>query len=225
MTTSTFLSGQFAAGSFLPLADAFAAALKSTTAPPPDGLKICPGLDELTGVFTMRLSTKGRLAVTAMIDLALRQDLGPVPLSDIASRHPISLSYLEQLFSKLRLQRLVTSIRGPGGGYALGRRSDEITVADIICAVEDAPPKENQKGVSLAQGMTQDLWDAMNARVLDFTQTVTLKSLALDQLAKGVKIELKLAPSRGVFKIAAQQAVRSNVPNSVFALGRTLQMP
>lgn len=173
----------------------------------------------------MRLSTKGRLAVTAMIDIALRQDFGPVPLGDIASRHPISLSYLEQLFSKLRLQGLVISSRGPGGGYTLGHRSDEITVADIIAAVEDAPPKENQQDASLAQDMTQDLWDAMNAKVLDFTQSVTLKSLALDQLAKGVKIELKPAPNRGVFKIAVRQPVRPNVPNSVFALGRTLQLP
>ena len=173
----------------------------------------------------MRLSTKGRLAVTSMIDIALRQDLGPVPLSDIASRHPISLSYLEQLFSKLRLKGLVTSSRGPGGGYALGHRSDEITVADIIFAVEDAPSKETQQEGSLAQDMTQDLWDAMNTKVLNFTQSVTLKSLVLDQLAKGVKIELKPAPNRGVFKIAVQQLVRPNVPNSVFALGRTLQMP
>ena len=173
----------------------------------------------------MRLSTKARLAVNAMIDIALREDFGPVPLSDIASRHPFSLSYLEQLFSKLRLRGLVTSSRGPGGGYALGHRSDDITVADIIFAVEDAPPKENHQDTSLAQNTTQDLWDAMNAKVLDFTRTVTLKSLALDQLAKGFKIELKLDLNRGVFEIAAQQPVRPNVPNSVFALGRTLQMP
>ena len=173
----------------------------------------------------MRLSTKGRLAITAMVDITLRHDFGPVPLSDIASRHPISLSYLEQLFSKLRHQGLVISSRGPGGGYALGRRSDEITVADIILAVEDAPAKENHSDTSPARDMTQDLWDAMNVKVLNFTQSVTLKSLALDQLAKGVKIEHKPAPNRGVFKLALQDSVRSNVPNSVFALGRTLQMP
>lgn len=173
----------------------------------------------------MRLSTKGRLAVTAMIDIALREDFGPVPLSDIASRHPVSLSYLEQLFSKLRLQGLVTSSRGPGGGYALGHRSDDITVADIIFAVEDAPTKENNQNTSLAQDTTQDLWDAMNAKVLDFTRSVTLKSLALDQSARGSKIEPKLDLNRGVFAIAVQQPVRPNVPNSVFALGRTLQMP
>ena len=88
----------------------------------------------------MRLSTKGRFAVTAMIDVALREKLGPVPLSDIATRQQISLSYLEQMFSKLRHQGLVTSTRGPGGGYTLGHRADAITVADIIGAVEDDAP-------------------------------------------------------------------------------------
>ena len=83
----------------------------------------------------MRLSSKGRFAVTAMIDVAMRGKFGPVPLNDIASRQHISLSYLEQLFSKLRLQGLVTSIRGPGGGYSLGGRIDAITVADILSAV------------------------------------------------------------------------------------------
>lgn len=172
----------------------------------------------------MSFSSKGRLAVTAMIDIALRQDFGPVPLTDIASRHPISLSYLEQLFCKLRLQGLVISIRGPGGGYTLGHQSDDITVADIIFAVEDAPPKAKQHDASLAQDMTKELWDAMNAKVLDFTRTVTLKSLALAQLAMGAKIEHKPAPNRGVFKVPVQQAIRHDVPNSVFAMGQTLQM-
>lgn len=128
----------------------------------------------------MRLSTKGRFAVTAMIEVALRGKFGPVPLNDIASRQHISPSYLEQLFSKLRLQGLVTSIRGPGGGYSLGGRIDGITVADILCAVEDASPKVKQPDASPAQDTTQDLWDAMNVKVLNFMQSVTLKSLASD---------------------------------------------
>ena len=169
----------------------------------------------------MRLSTKGRSAVTAMIDVALREAIGPVPLNDIASRQQISLSYLEQLFSKLRLRGLVTSIRGPGGGYTLGGRMEGITVADILGAVEDAPSKTSQPDVSPAQDTTQDLWDAMNAKVLNFTQSVTLKSLVLDQLAMGVKIEPKSSPTRGVFKRPVQQSIQPNVPNSVFALGRT----
>ena len=173
----------------------------------------------------MRLSTKGRFAVTAMIDIALRHDFGPVPLADIASRHRISLSYLEQLFSKLRQQGLVTSSRGPGGGYALARLSDDITVADIISAVEDASPKTKSQETSPVHDLTQDLWDSMNVKVLNFTQSVTLKKLVLDQLTMGVKIEVKPAPNRGVFKKPIQQFIRPNVPNSVFALGRTLQMP
>lgn len=173
----------------------------------------------------MRFSTKGRFAVTAMIDVALRDEFGPVPLVDIALRQHISLSYLEQLFSKLRLQGLVTSIRGPGGGYLLGERMDGITVADILCAVDDAPVTAKPKDASSVQNMTQDLWDAMNAKVLHFMQSVTLKSLVLDQLATGAKIEQKPLPNRGVFDRPAQQSLRPNVPNSVFALGRIARTP
>ncbi len=170
----------------------------------------------------MRLSTKGRFAVTAMIDVALREKLGPVPLSDIAARQQISLSYLEQMFSKLRAEHLVVSTRGPGGGYTLGQRSDAITVADIISAVEDVPQKVSPSDIEPANDMAKDLWDAMNAKVLDFMQSVTLRSLALEQLAKGVKIEQKPTPNRGVFKKPALQTLRSTTPNSVFALGQSL---
>jgi Rrf2 family iron-sulfur cluster assembly transcriptional regulator len=171
----------------------------------------------------MRLSTKGRFAVTAMIDVALREKLGPVPLSDIATRQQISLSYLEQMFSKLRQQGLVTSTRGPGGGYTLGHRADAITVADIIGAVEDdTPAKTSTETISTTPDMAQDLWDTMNAKVLDFMQSVTLRSLVLDQLAKGVKIEQKSAPNRGVFKKPVHPLARTNAPNSVFALGQSL---
>jgi len=169
----------------------------------------------------MRLSTKGRFAVTAMIDVALREKLGPVPLSDIAERQQISLSYLEQMFSKLRQHGLVASTRGPGGGYTLGLRADAITVADIIGAVEDQEPKAMAQPACANPDMAQDLWDTMNAKVLDFMQSVTLRSLVLDQLAKGVKVEQKPAPNRGVFKKPVQP-VRTNAPNSVFALGQTL---
>ena len=79
----------------------------------------------------MRLSTRGRFAINAMIDLALRDRANPVPLADLAQRHHISLSYLEQVFAKLRQHGLVDSTRGPGGGYTLGFRGDAITVADI----------------------------------------------------------------------------------------------
>ncbi len=171
----------------------------------------------------MRLSTKGRFAVTAMIDVALREKLGPVPLSDIATRQQISLSYLEQMFSKLRHQGLVTSTRGPGGGYTLGHRADAITVADIIGAVEDETIQQTStESVSASTDMAQDLWDTMNAKMLDFMKSVSLRSLVLDQLAKGVKIEQKPEPNRGVFKKPVHQPVRTNAPNSVFALGQSL---
>src|SRR5512133_3571405 len=99
----------------------------------------------------MRLSTKGRFAVTALIDVALREKLGPVPLSDIAVRQQISLSYLEQMFSKLRQHGLVASTRGPGGGYALGQQADRITVADIIGAVEDETDRSTKDAVRHAK--------------------------------------------------------------------------
>lgn len=170
----------------------------------------------------MRLSTKGRFAVTAMIDVALREKQGPVPLSDISVRQQISLSYLEQMFSKLRQQGLVRSTRGPGGGYTLGHRTDAITVADIICAVEDAVPEVKPAETSATKDMAQDLWDSMNAKVFEFMQSVTLRSLVLEQLAKGVKIEQKPAANRGVFKKPVHAPVRTTAPNSVFALGQVL---
>lgn len=175
----------------------------------------------------MRLSTKGRFAINAMIDVALREKLGPVPLSDIAARQQISLSYLEQMFSKLRQHGLVESTRGPGGGYALGHRADGITVADIIGAVEeDAAPAKLEANVTKAQAagqdMTQDLWDSLNSRMVDYMKSISLRSLVLQQLAKGVQIEEKPAPNRGVFKKPKLDALRSNVPNSVFALGQSL---
>jgi Rrf2 family iron-sulfur cluster assembly transcriptional regulator len=169
----------------------------------------------------MRLTTKGRFAVTAMIDVALREKLGPVPLSDIASRQQISLSYLEQMFSKLRQQGLVSSTRGPGGGYTLGRRIEAISVANIISAVEE-PTADLEKSDAPGADMAQDLWNTMNAKMLDFMQSVTLRSLVLEQLAKGVQIEQKTATNRGVFKKPASQTVRTNAPNSVFALGQSL---
>ncbi|GAB4402464.1 MAG: Fe-S cluster assembly transcriptional regulator IscR [Rhodoferax sp.] len=168
----------------------------------------------------MRLSTKGRFAVTAMIDVALRDRLGPVPLSDIAQRHRISLSYLEQMFSKLRQKGLVVSTRGPGGGYTLGRRAEDISVADIISTVEEAPKPARASAAPGGGDLAQDLWDAMNARVADFMRSVSLRSLVLEQLAKGVKIEEKPSPTRGVFKKPLATVLPTRAPNSVFALAQ-----
>jgi Rrf2 family transcriptional regulator, iron-sulfur cluster assembly transcription factor len=181
----------------------------------------------------MRLSTKGRFAVTAMLDVALRQKNGPVALSDISARHQISLSYLEQMFSKLRADGLVKSTRGPGGGYALGHATEDITVADIICAVEGRDAVEGSVAAAHAHtkgekdgvaDVTQDLWNAFNARMEDYMQSVTLRSLVLEQLAKGFRAEAPVVGQRGVFKKIKPQtvAVRASVPNSVFALGASL---
>ena len=174
----------------------------------------------------MRLSTKGRFAVTAMIDVALRQKLGPVPLSDIAVRHNISLSYLEQMFSKLRHDGLVASTRGPGGGYTLGHRADSITVADIIGAVEGRARTHSEEaprdGAVMTQDLTQELWDALNSKMLDYMQSISLRSLVMEQLAKGVRVEAPVPVNKGVFKKPTPMVMKTTTPNSVFALGKTV---
>lgn len=173
----------------------------------------------------MRLSTKSRFAITAMIDVALRANAAPVPLSDIAARHHISLSYLEQVFSKLRQHGLVESTRGPGGGYALGQRADKVTVADIIGAVEDEGKVGVQSAASAddaAGDLTRDLCDALNSKMVDYMQSITLRSLAAEQRAKGFKVEERVPPNRGVFKKPKTSPVAATTPNSVFALGRAL---
>ncbi|MDB5798198.1 MAG: iscR [Paucimonas sp.] len=141
----------------------------------------------------MRLTTKGRFAVTAMIDLALRQDKGPVTLAGISQRQEISLSYLEQLFGKLRRHEIVDSVRGPGGGYTLARRMEEVTVADIIIAVDEpldstqCGGKENcHSGVNDhgTRCMTHDLWATLNAKMVDYLDSVSLRDLVDQQKQK-----------------------------------------
>src|SRR5688572_19113323 len=129
----------------------------------------------------MRLTTKGRFAVTAMVDLALRDSAGPVTLAEISSRQKISLSYLEQLFGKLRRHALVDSVRGPGGGYRLGRDIAGITVADIILAVDEpidatqCAGKENCRDEQKC--LTHDLWATLNDRIFGYLESVTLRQL------------------------------------------------
>jgi Rrf2 family transcriptional regulator, iron-sulfur cluster assembly transcription factor len=129
----------------------------------------------------MRLTTKGRFAVTAMLDVALNGRRGPVTLAGIAARQHISLSYLEQLFGKLRRHDLVESVRGPGGGYQLARAPEMLSVAEIIYAVEEPMDstqcggKENCRGESRC--MTHDLWADLNKTVHGFLQGVTLRNL------------------------------------------------
>lgn len=175
----------------------------------------------------MRLSTKSRFAVTAMIDIALHGNAGPISLTDIGARHKISVSYLEQLFSKLRHDGLVESTRGPGGGYSLGRASEGISVADIIGAIETDPhkPGKGEKAFpqkeNSSEWMTQELWETLNARMVEHMQSISLRQLASEQRAKGIRIEAK-PTRRGVYSTPKPKPVHTTAPNSVFALGRSL---
>lgn len=171
----------------------------------------------------MRLSTRGRFAINAMIDLALREDATPVPLAELALRHQISLSYLEQVFSKLRQSGLVDSTRGPGGGYTLGTPAQAITVADIISAIEDpqAEAAQNQDAHG-ANDMTQDLWNSLHSTLMAHMKTITLQSLAAQQKTKGFQADTRKKRSKGVFAQFKPEPVRTNAPNSVFALARAL---
>ena len=175
----------------------------------------------------MRLTTKGRFAVTAMIDLALREGSGPVALAAISARQQISLSYLEQLFGKLRRNELVESTRGPGGGYTLGRKAADITVADIIVAVDEALDatgcggKENCMGEDAGRCMTHDLWTSLNARMIDYLNSISLRKLVDEQLAKGVSIEDQ-PMKRAISTQPVVKPIKITAPNSVFALGSAL---
>lgn len=154
----------------------------------------------------MRLTTKGRFAVTAMIDLASREGEGPVTLAGIAERQRISLSYLEQLFGKLRRYQLVSSVRGPGGGYRLARDMNTITVADIIVAVDeplDATQCGGKQNCHEERGpcMTHDLWSNLNKRMYEYLDSVTLSAL--------VKQEVKADSDVNVIKDVRRRATIS----------------
>ena len=129
----------------------------------------------------MRLTTKGRYAVTAMLDLALHADQGPVSLADISGRQGISISYLEQLFAKLRRRQLVTSVRGPGGGYRLGAEASGINVADVIGAVDESVDATRCGGEGdCHQGetcLTHHLWMDLSERIQAFLSDISLGDL------------------------------------------------
>jgi len=143
----------------------------------------------------MRLTTKGRFAVTAMIDLALRQHNGPVTLAGISQRQKISLSYLEQLFGKLRRHELVESTRGPGGGYSLARSTREVSVSDIIFAVDEPLDATQCAGKQDCQDdgpcMTHELWATLNKRMIDYLDSVSLQDLVDQQRARDQKVPTK----------------------------------
>jgi len=139
----------------------------------------------------MRLTTKGRFAVTAMMDLALRGDDGPVALAGVSERQKISLSYLEQLFGKLRRFKLVDSVRGPGGGYCIARPLSMVTVADIIRALDEPLDATQCGGRENCQDehrcMTHDLWSTLNSRMYDYLSSVSLADLVARQREKEAK--------------------------------------
>src|SRR5690606_16322257 len=158
----------------------------------------------------MRLTTKGRFAVTAMIDLGLRQHSGPGTLAAISERQNISLSYLEQLFGRLRRHELVNSVRGPGGGYLLARLARNITVADIVPAVDEpleshqcGGMRNSQVGYNGRSGkcMTHELWVTLNRKVVDFLDSVSLQDLVdeermrqLEESTRQQRKTVKLVP-------------------------------
>jgi len=170
----------------------------------------------------MRLTTKGRFAVTAMLDLALRHEQGPVTLAGIGARQSISLSYLEQLFGKLRRHALVESVRGPGGGYNLAKPTGSITVAEIISAVDEPIDATQCAGKENCNDdrrcITHDLWASLNTKMIEFLDSVSLRKLVDEQLAKGVSIE-EQPVKRAISSQPVVKPIKITAPNSVFAFG------
>ncbi|HAT51678.1 MAG: Fe-S cluster assembly transcription factor [Betaproteobacteria bacterium] len=150
----------------------------------------------------MRLTTKGRFAVTAMMDIALQEGVRPVALSDISERQNISLSYLEQLFGKLRRRALVTSVRGPGGGYRISQPTETITVGEIIRAVDETVDATQCGGLKNCKDdkecITHELWTGLNEHIFDYMDTVKLADL----------VEKRVFKMNGVHKVKFEKINR-----------------
>lgn len=149
----------------------------------------------------MRLTTKGRFAVTALLDLAMQHSKEPVKLAEISKRQQISLSYLEQLFTKLRQQKLVDSVRGPGGGYCLAKKMEHVSVADIILAVDEPIDATKCGGKENCHNdkkcMTHDLWKKLNELIFDHLGSVSLKQL-VDEQQMNEKSIVEMMDMRGL---------------------------
>lgn len=147
----------------------------------------------------MRLTTKGRYAVTAMLDLAIHCQEGPITLADISQRQGISLSYLEQLFSRLRKRKLVDSARGPGGGYRLSRDASAITVAEVISAVDETVDATRCKGLKNCKDddtcLTHQLWSDLSSQIREFLNGITLAQV-IEKRAGEVSKEVALRKER-----------------------------
>jgi Rrf2 family iron-sulfur cluster assembly transcriptional regulator len=143
----------------------------------------------------MRLTTKGRYAVTSMLDLALNQQGGPIPLAGISARQDISLSYLEQLFAQLRRRGLVQSVRGPGGGYNLGKEAKLISVAEVIEAVNESTDATRCKGAGDCQQgetcLTHHLWMDLSDQIRDFLSDITLADLVTRREVLAISLDQK----------------------------------
>lgn len=177
----------------------------------------------------MRLTTKGRFAVTAMIDLALRDSNGPVTLAAISERQGISLSYLEQLFGKLRRHGIVESVRGPGGGYTMAQVLDRVTVADVIAAVDeplDATMCGGRRdchetgrvgggliddGRRKGECMTHDLWATLNRKMHEYLESVTLADLVRQQKEREAATPAAAGAEQSVV-VERRQGMRPAVP-------------
>jgi Rrf2 family iron-sulfur cluster assembly transcriptional regulator len=129
----------------------------------------------------MRLSTKSRYAVTSLLDLVMHSEQGPVSLADISIRQGISLSYLEQLFAKMRRNKLVVSTRGPGGGYSLGGSPDQVCIADVINAVDEemqvADKDISNSSPTYEPCLTEQLWEELSAEIENYLTTISLADM------------------------------------------------
>lgn len=162
----------------------------------------------------MKLTSKGRYAVTAMLDLAFHDKAGPVTLSHISQRQDISLSYLEQLFTRLRKHKLVISTRGPGGGYSLSRSVDDIAVAEIIAAVDETVDSTRCSGANNCHEgrrcLTHELWDDLSHQIYRFLNEITLG---------------KLVEESGIREVAERQDARICDPDSQQPADHSLKTP
>lgn len=130
----------------------------------------------------MRVGSKGRYAVIALIDVARNSDIGPVPLAEVAERQKISLSYLEQLFAMLRRSGLVISSRGPGGGYRLQRPSAEVSIGEVFRAVEETGSGQDRDWPGMT-GITSSLWSALDDHIRDFLESVSVADVMAGKFA------------------------------------------
>lgn len=166
----------------------------------------------------MRLTTKGRYAVTAMLDLALHAKDRPITLADISQRQGISLSYLEQLFSKLRKQGLVSSARGPGGGYRLSRAAPEIDVAQVITAVDEKISATRCEGrgdcLDGESCLTHELWCALSDQIYNFLGGISLGQLVEDQYVKDVAARQRSESQEVSSNLKSEESMEQQTPAS-----------